>query len=94
MLLPIVFIIYFAIANVVAYLVMSHDKRAAKRKDWRVKESTLLLIAALGGSAGMLFAMHRLRHKTKHAKFTLGVPLIMLFQVTLILLIVYLLNKP
>jgi len=74
-------------------MVMAHDKAAAKRKDWRIRESTLLIIAALGGSIGMLYAMHRLRHKTKHTKFTLGVPLILAFQIALTCIIIYLVNK-
>jgi uncharacterized membrane protein YsdA (DUF1294 family) len=87
------FVIYFVIASFVAYAVMAHDKKAAKRKDWRIKESTLLTIAALGGSVGMFVAMHRLRHKTKHPKFTIGVPLIILFQFVLMVVIIYLINR-
>ncbi|MCL1944564.1 MAG: DUF1294 domain-containing protein [Firmicutes bacterium] len=86
--MAIAFIIYFIIASIVAYAVMAHDKQAAKRHDWRIKESTLIIIAALGGSIGMLWAMHHLRHKTKHAKFTIGVPMILFIQAVLATLII------
>ena len=56
------------------------DKWKAKKNRWRVRESTLLLIAALGGSVGSLLGMYLFRHKTLHLKFTLGIPLILAGQ--------------
>ena len=46
----------------------------------RTRESTLLLLSALGGSVAMLATMLIIRHKTKHAKFMVGIPLIMILQ--------------
>ncbi len=66
--------------SLTAVLVTIADKRKARRGAWRVPESTLLLLAALGGSAAMLLTMHLIRHKTKHEKFMLGIPLLLLFQ--------------
>ena len=56
------------------------DKWKAKKNRWRVRESTLLTVAALGGSIGSLAGMYLFRHKTQHLKFTLGVPLILAAQ--------------
>ena len=56
------------------------DKWKAKKNRWRVRESTLLIVAALGGSIGSLAGMYLFRHKTQHLKFTLGVPLILAAQ--------------
>ena len=56
------------------------DKWKAKKNRWRVRESTLLIVAALGGSIGSLAGMYLFRHKTQHLKFTLGIPLILAAQ--------------
>lgn len=61
-----------------------HDKNAARRGSWRVKESTLLLVSALGGSVAMLATMRIIRHKTKHAKFMEGIPVIIVLQIMVV----------
>lgn len=57
------------------------DKFKAKKNLWRIPEATLMTVAALGGSIGSLIGMYTVRHKTKHLKFTLGIPLILAVQV-------------
>lgn len=76
--------IYLLEINVVTLLLCAIDKACARRNAWRVPETTLLLCAALGGSGSLLTGMLLLRHKTKHKKFILGVPLILLLQVALV----------
>jgi len=76
-------VIYLAAISLLAIILTIHDKRAARKNKWRVRESTLLLIAALGGSVAMLLTMRIIRHKTKHAKFMVGIPVIIALQVTL-----------
>ena len=71
---------YLLIINALGFLLMLVDKWKAKKNRWRVRESTLLLIAALGGSVGSLLGMYLFRHKTLHLKFTLGIPLILAAQ--------------
>ena len=75
--------LYLAAINVVTFLVYGLDKWKAKQGAWRIKESTLLLLAAVGGSVGALLGMQTFRHKTKHLQFTVGVPLILLVQIAL-----------
>ena len=74
---------YLAAISLLAIILTIHDKRAAQQRKWRVRESTLLLIAALGGSVAMLLTMHIIRHKTKHAKFMVGIPVIIMLQIVL-----------
>ena len=74
---------YLLEINLVALLLCAIDKRRATKGKWRVSEGALLLSAALGGSPGFLLGMLLLRHKTKHKKFVIGVPLILLAQITL-----------
>ena len=79
--------VYLLEINVVALILGAVDKIRARTGRWRVPEGTLLLSAALGGAAGLLLTMLLLRHKTKHKKFILGVPAILLAQVALLLLL-------
>ena len=57
------------------------DKHKAKKKLWRIPEVTLMTVAALGGSVGSLLGMYTVRHKTKHPKFTVGIPLLLALQI-------------
>lgn len=73
--------VYFAVINLVGFAQMAWDKYRAKTGGWRVPEKTLIGTALLGGSLGVLTAMRLLRHKTRHAKFSVGVPAIIALQV-------------
>lgn len=75
------FLIYLAIVNAVAFLLMLIDKIKACRGMWRISEATLIGSAVIGGSVGALVAMHLARHKTRHAKFTIGIPVILALQI-------------
>lgn len=66
---------YLIVMNVLAFLLFYTDKRKAQKDKWRIKESTLLIVAALGGSYGALVAMYLFHHKTRKPKFYILVPL-------------------
>lgn len=76
-------LLYLLIINAVGFLLMLVDKQKARKNLWRIPEATLLTAAALGGSIGALVGMYTVRHKTKHLKFTLGIPLILMAQIAL-----------
>ena len=80
-------LLYLLIVNAVAFLLMLVDKQKARKKLWRIPESTLLLSAAIGGSIGALAGMYTFRHKTRHLKFTLGVPAILVVQMIAVFLL-------
>ena len=83
-------IAYLLLINALGFGLMLLDKWKAKKNRWRIRESTLMLVAALGGSVGSLLGMYTVRHKTKHLKFTLGIPLILVAQGLLtVLLLAY-----
>ena len=69
--------------NALGLLLMRIDKKKARRHRWRISEATLFTVALLGGSAGVLLGMYAFRHKTKHRRFTIGVPVILLAQLGL-----------
>lgn len=77
--------IYLLLINAAGFLIMLADKRRAKKKAWRIPEATLMTVAALGGSLGSLIGMYQFRHKTKHKKFTIGVPLLLILHVALLI---------
>lgn len=74
-------LIYLLAVNAVGFAVMLYDKYLAKNNLWRIPETTLFGIAAVGGSVGCLVGMYTARHKTKHLSFTLGIPAILIAQV-------------
>ena len=85
-----ILLIYLAIINVFTFFVYGIDKWKAKRAKWRIPESTLLGMAALGGSIGAWLGMKTWHHKTLHKKFKYGIPLILFVQIALL---IWLINK-
>ena len=80
---------YLIIINLIAVIVTIHDKRAAVKGTWRVKENTLLLISALGGSPAMYLTMLLIRHKTRKPKFMVGIPMILIAELIIIYLVLH-----
>ena len=76
--------------NVVTFIVYGIDKLRAKKGMWRIPETTLLLLAIVGGSIGAWCGVKVWHHKTLHKKFRYGIPLIMATQIVLCL---YLITK-
>lgn len=81
------FYIYLLLINAIGFLLMLSDKRKAIKKRWRIPERTLIGVSVLGGSIGTLMGMHLFRHKTRHLKFSIGIPVILAFQIVLMILI-------
>ena len=77
------FWIYFAIINIIGFVQIYIDKDRSKKKKWRIPEARFFIIAAILGGIGVLLAMYTFRHKTKHIKFTLGIPAIIIIQMGL-----------
>ena len=84
------FLLYLLLINALGFLLMLIDKWKAKHNRWRIPEATLMGVAALGGSIGSLLGMYTVRHKTKHIKFTVGIPVILIAQIGTA---IYLLNR-
>ena len=74
---------FLAMVNVVAFVTYGIDKLKARRNQWRIPESTLLLLAMIGGSIGAWIGLKVWRHKTLHKKFKYGIPLIIVVQIAL-----------
>ena len=73
--------LYLTIINALGLLLMLADKQKARRGVWRIPERTLLWVTALGGSLGSWVGVQMFRHKTKHLKFTIGIPIFLALHI-------------
>jgi uncharacterized membrane protein YsdA (DUF1294 family) len=78
-----------SIWNTVVFCLYGIDKRKAKHGGRRVSEKTLLLSAAFMGGLGALFGMTVFRHKTKHIKFKIGVPLLLIVNIAVVVFLMF-----
>jgi uncharacterized membrane protein YsdA (DUF1294 family) len=77
---------YLILISLISVTITCYDKFASKKlKKHRTPEAILLLLSVFGGSAAMLITMLLIRHKTKHNKFMIGIPLIIILQAALII---------
>ena len=75
---------YLLAANVVTFILYGMDKYKAKKAKWRISETTLLTLAAIGGSIGAWAGMRIWHHKTLHKKFKYGIPILITMQVAFV----------
>ncbi len=86
-------IIYWVVISLVAVYFTIRDKNAAKKHRWRVPEATLMLIGLFGGAEAMYLTMKKIRHKTQHKKFMVGLPLEMVLHALLIVALFWVLTN-
>ena len=89
--ITIIALAYIAIISLISIIVCVYDKGISKknRVELRIPEAVLLLLSALGGSVAMFVTMLFIRHKTKHVKFMLGIPIIMILQAAAVYAVYY-----
>lgn len=81
------------IISLVAMITTLVDKSASRKPNkWRVPEKRLFFISLIGGSPAMLVTMILIRHKTKHKRFMIGLPLMIILQAALIVAVLRLYN--
>lgn len=83
-------LIYIFLISLVAVIITVADKTAAKKGKWRVPEATLMLIGLFGGALPMFVTMKTIRHKTKHMKFMIGLPMEIALHAAIICAVLYL----
>ena len=86
--IQIIVISYLVVINLIAFVLYGIDKKRAIRNEYRIRESVLLWIARLGGAIGSWMGIKLFRHKTKHTKFRIVVPLWIVIWVAAIVLAV------
>lgn len=80
---------YLIIINLIGFVIMGVDKLKAKKRAWRIPESTLFVVALIGGSLGTTIGMHVFHHKTRHWYFLYGMPAILLIQIAIVVVLIY-----
>ena len=80
-------LVYLIAISVVSIVICCYDKFAAKHNLQRVSEKALFTVSFVGGAAAMYITMCIIRHKTKHNRFMIGLPIILLFQAAILILI-------
>ena len=78
---------YFLLINLAGFALMGIDKRKAVKHAFRIPESTLFIVAVIGGSIGSIIGMYTFRHKTRHWYFVYGMPFILAVQILLLILL-------
>ena len=71
----IIILSYLVVINLIAFVLYGIDKKRAIKNEFRIRESVLLWTARLGGAIGSWLGIKIFRHKTKHTKFRVIVPL-------------------
>lgn len=84
------FLAYMMIVNAGTYWLYGVDKKRAKRKERRIPERVLIMLAIAGGSLGAYIGMGVFHHKTRKPRFSVGIPLILLVQIFLLVYFLYL----
>lgn len=83
-----IFLSFLLLMNLIGFTAMFLDKRKARKRAFRIPESTLFMIALMGGSLGSLAGMYTFRHKTRHPSFVYGMPAILLLQLALLFFLI------
>lgn len=75
---------YILAISVITVIVTVYDKLAAKHlKRYRVPEKVLMGLGFFGGAAAEYITMKLIRHKTRHKKFMLGLPAMIIFHIVI-----------
>lgn len=80
---------YLIVINLLGLLIMVLDKFLAIKQLWRIPEIVLMGVAAVGGSVGCLVGMYGFRHKTRHLKFVVGIPIIIVCHLVVLYFTVF-----
>ena len=76
--------LWVLLISIITFFVFGIDKWKAKRGSRRIRERTLFLLAAMGGSIGAWLGMKVWHHKTLHKSFRFGIPAIFILQIALV----------
>jgi uncharacterized membrane protein YsdA (DUF1294 family) len=80
-------LLFFAIVNMISFVVMMIDKMQSRKSgNLRVSEGLLFFMATFFGSVGVYAGMFVLRHKTRKWYFIIGIPMLVLQNISFLYL--------
>lgn len=82
-----VYAIILLVMSLAGFISMWIDKNAARKHRRRIPERVLFGIAVFGGSFGCYLGMRVFHHKTRHKRFSVGLPVLMLLHLILLVLL-------
>lgn len=81
--------VYWVLLGIMTAIITAVDKSRAKNNGWRTPEKTLIILALLGAALPEYITMKKIRHKTQHKKFMIGLPLIMVLHIVIVSAVLY-----
>lgn len=88
-----IILIYIFIISFFSVIVCVSDKKKAIKGKRRISEKTLFILSFFGGATAMYLTMLKVRHKTKHKRFMIGLPVIILFHFAVCIFARYILDR-
>lgn len=89
MIYAVVGLCWFIVISILSVILTVSDKKRARKGKWRIPEHTLFAVAILGGEIAMYITMLKIHHKTRHKRFMIGLPAIIILQAALIGCLLY-----
>ncbi len=86
-------LIYLLIINIIGIIITIYDKWASKTSNRRIPEKTLMLFSGIGSGLSIYITMLFIHHKTKHPKFMVGIPVILVCEFVIIIAALLLVNS-
>ena len=87
--IPVILWVYLGVISIVGFILPAVDKIKAQQGKWRISEKSLFTVSVLGGSVAMYISMRLFHHKTKHKRFMIGIPLIIVLQLAVVFAVWY-----
>ena len=87
--IPVILWVYLGVISIVGFILPAVDKIKAQQGKWRISEKSLFIVSVLGGSVAMYISMRLFHHKTKHKRFMIGIPIIIVLQLGAVFAIWY-----
>ena len=81
-------VVIYIVIGLISIFTTVFDKAAAKKRKRRIPEQVLFFWAAIGGALLMLLTMKLIHHKTRHKRFMLGLPAIIITHTVLVIFLI------